>query len=123
MFDDGERSKPPCLAAKEPRGGIRECDTRGNLQVRKFPKVRIDDAGWTLLHKPSTFALYEKGGESAGGSGRALVEVREFFNPAGLAGLALAPNGTFTTARLPGSADKRAEFHEGLVDGGTSAGN
>ena len=94
----------------------------GGFEVGKFPKVGVDDAGGALSDEEFAAMLDYERHKASGGGGGPLAEVGELLDAAGAKSDAIRAYRAEQTGRLARSADERAEFHEGLVEGGTGLG-
>jgi hypothetical protein len=87
-----------------------------DFDVWEFPQVRVDDAGGSLANEKARVLVDDKGEETPRSGGRAAGAVREQMDDPFAAGDATGADRTVGAARVFGSANERAEFHERLVE-------
>src|SRR5208282_4723156 len=89
-----------------------------NFNVRKFPKMRVHNAGGALADKKTPVSLCHKGYKVARCGGLTFPKVRQRIHAIFLEGDAEFFNRAKQALRIPRRANQSAEFHEGLVEEG-----
>jgi len=106
---------------KEAEGGFGDFVDGGvaiDFDIWKFPEVCIDDAGWSLTNKEARVSFNNECEETPRSGRCAAGDFRQQMDDAFAIGDAVGFERAIGAARVFGSTNERAEFHEGLVEVG-----
>ena len=98
-----------------PSSVLRLGEPRSDLNIRKFPQVRVNDPGGPLADKETSVSLNHKGDETSRGGGFAFAQIRQFPDAAFAKRDAELFDRANFAPRISRCANQRAKFHEGLV--------
>ena len=87
-----------------------------DFEVWEFPQVRVDDLGGSLTDQEARISVDDEGEETPTSGRWAAGNVWKQVNHAFAMGDAVGFEGAVGAARIFGSADECAKFHEGLVE-------
>jgi hypothetical protein len=122
MFDDTESlsstdGQTQLPSSPAPLAGARV----RNVHIRKLPQTAIHDSSPPLAHKKTSVALENEGDETTRRRRRSPTQIRQGVDEARPARCACDSERTTRTLRLSRRANRRSQFHEGLIECGTGA--
>jgi len=88
----------------------------GQFHVGEFPEPCVHDSRRSPPNQEITISFHHVGGESPCGGSRTVPGRRKLGDAVLPKGDAELPDGAARATGLPGCADQRAEFHQGLIE-------
>jgi len=115
MLDDARRLEARRADAQHTPHRLLQGGTCSQLDIREFPKVRIDSRSWSLPHQKMTAMLDNEGRESAWRRRCSPTQIRQTIRPGRAVSHTLSAERALNAIRLTGNAYERAEFHQRLI--------